>query len=189
MSVLTLDLKGVPQLQRAIKKIERNATEGLSDELKASVLTIQRDMKKRAPKNMGTLAQGIGTAGAGLTWEAFATASYAGYIEFGTKGKVRVPAGYEAMAAAFKGRGTGTFKDMIKALTLWVKRKGIAGKYSPATRRRTGGASARSRQDKSVAYAIAISILRKGIRPQPFAIPSYEAEKPKLLYRLKRIFR
>ena len=66
-------------------------------------------------------------------------------------------------------RKGGKFKDMVDALALWVKRKGIGrGK------------------DKSIAYAIAISILRKGLRPQPFLIPSYEAEKPKMINNIKK---
>ena len=39
-----------------------------------------------------------------------------------------------------------------------------------------------------LAYAIAISILRNGIRPQPFLIPAYEMEKPKLFNRLNPAF-
>ena len=53
---------------------------------------------------------------------------------------------------------------MVEALTLWVKRKGIGGG-----------------NDKSIAYAIAVSILRKGMRPQPFLIPAFEMEKPKMI--------
>ena len=53
---------------------------------------------------------------------------------------------------------------MVEALTLWVRRKGIGGG-----------------KDKSIAYAIAISILRKGMRPQPFLIPAFETEKPKMI--------
>jgi hypothetical protein len=58
---------------------------------------------------------------------------------------------------------------MVEALTLWVRRKGIGGG-----------------KDKSVAYAIAISILKKGMRPQPFLIPSFETEKPKMINNIKK---
>lgn len=61
---------------------------------------------------------------------------------------------------------------MVEALTLWVKRKGIGGG-----------------KDKSIAYAIAISILRKGMRPQPFLIPSFETEKPKLINNIKNLLK
>jgi hypothetical protein len=58
---------------------------------------------------------------------------------------------------------------MVEALTLWVRRKGIGGG-----------------NDKSIAYAIAISILKKGMRPQPFLIPSFETEKPKMINNIKK---
>jgi hypothetical protein len=54
---------------------------------------------------------------------------------------------------------------------LWVKRKGIGN----------------GKNDKGVAYVIARSILQKGLRPQPFLIPAYEQEKPKLIQRLKKL--
>jgi hypothetical protein len=38
-----------------------------------------------------------------------------------------------------------------------------------------------------LAYVIARSILQKGLRPQPFLIPAYEQEKPKLIKRLKEL--
>jgi hypothetical protein len=63
---------------------------------------------------------------------------------------------------------------MIKALTMWVERKGLAGS---------------GKQSKSIAYAIALSILRKGLRPQPFLIPSFEQEKGKLLQRIEKIIK
>jgi hypothetical protein len=56
-------------------------------------------------------------------------------------------------------------------LTLWVKRKGIGD----------------GKNDRGLAYVIARSILQKGMRPQPFLIPSYETEKPKLIQRLKKL--
>ncbi len=184
----SMDISGIPQLSKALGKIQNNLTEGVADELKASVMAIARDAKKRAPKNLGTLAQGIGFAGTGLTWDAFATASYAAYMEFGTGGKVVIPAGFESYAAQFKGKKGGTFKEMVLAIAQWVKRKGITGTYSIKTQRRTGNKSTRNSQDMQAAWAIAISILRKGIKPQPFMIPAFLTEKPKLMNRLKKRF-
>ena len=184
----SLDISGVPQLKQAIGKIQNNLTQGVTDELKASVMNIARDAKRRAPKNLGTLAQGIGFAGTGLTWDAFATASYAAYMEFGTGGKVKIPAGFEQYAAQFKGNKGGTFKEMVLAIAQWVKRKGITGTYSVKTQRRTGNKATRETQDMQAAWAIAISIIKKGIKPQPFMIPAYETEKPKLMARLKKRF-
>ncbi len=184
----SIDITGLAGLDKAFKKINNNLTEGLQDEMKVAVMNIARDAKKRAPKNLGTLAQGIGFAGTSLTWDAFATASYAAYMEFGTGGRVKIPAGFESYAAQFKGKKGGTFKEMVLAIAQWVKRKGITGTYSVKTQRRTGGKSTRDTQDMQAAWAIAISILKKGIKPQPFMIPAYETEKPKLLARIKKRF-
>jgi hypothetical protein len=60
---------------------------------------------------------------------------------------------------------------MVEALTLWVKAKGIGN----------------GKNQKGLAYIIALSILRKGLRPQPFLIPAYEQEIPKLKTNIKRI--
>jgi hypothetical protein len=96
--------------------------------------------------------------------------SYAPYIEFGTGGKVSIPSGYGTFAGQFKGKTGGKFADLLKALTEWVNKKGIGGG-----------------KNKSVAYAIALSILRRGIRPQPFLLPAFENEKKNLKKRIKDI--
>jgi hypothetical protein len=62
---------------------------------------------------------------------------------------------------------------MVKALMEWVEKKGIAS----------------GKQTKSVAYIIALSILRKGLRPQPFLIPAFEQERPKLKLRILNIIK
>lgn len=185
----SMDLSGIPQLKAAIEGIEKQATQGLSDELAAGVLAIQKSAKRKAPKNLGTLAQSISFSGSGLTWETFSTVDYAPYVEFGTGGKVSIPSGYEQFAGQYKGRKGGTMKEFIKAIALWVKRKGITGTYSVKTKKRTGSKRSRESEDMAAAWAIAIAILRNGIRAQPFMIPSYEEERPKLMKRLKERFK
>lgn len=165
--MIAFDLSGVDKIKKAIEKVEDNLVEGVADELKASSLKIASDAKRKAPVNLGTLRQSITTQASGLTAETFSTSSYAPYVEFGTGGKVNIPAGYENEAALYKNKKGGKFVDFLKAIKLWVKRKGIPEK---------------------AAYPIAKSILEKGISPQPFMIPSYEEEKPKLLKRLKKLF-
>jgi hypothetical protein len=76
---------------------------------------------------------------------------------------------------------------MIKALVLWVKRKGLVGTYSIKTQKRTGNRKVQSKETDAAAYAIALSILRKGIRPQPYLIPAYETEVSLLKERIKNI--
>lgn len=171
MAGFSLDISGVKQIEQAIKKMDKAATEGLTKELDAAVINIQRNAIRRAPGNFGKLRQSIKfDIGNKLFKSVFAGVEYAPYVEFGTAGKkksqVKVPPGYEAFAAQFKGKKTAG--NMWKSIELWVKRKGI---------------------DPKLTFAIFRSIINKGIPPQPFLIPSYEEEKPKLIKRLKNLFK
>jgi HK97 gp10 family phage protein len=183
-----IDISGIPRLEKRLKDIENSISVQLAEELSASSFTIEKQAKRNAPVNMGTLRQSIhATSKDKLTHYVEAGASYAPYIEFGTGGKVKVQAGYEEYAASFKNNKGGSLEDMIQALTLWVKRKGLAGTYSVKTQRRLGGKGVKQSQDEKLARFLAIKILKNGIKPQPFLIPAFEQEKPKLIERLKKI--
>ena len=141
-----------------------------------------------APVNMGTLRQSIhATSKDKLTHYVEVGVSYGAYVEFGTGGKVSIPTGFQDYAATFRGKKGGSLSDMIEALTLWVKRKGLAGTYSVKSGRRLGGRATQTSQDEKLARFLAIKILKNGIRPQPYLIPAYETEKPKLIQRLKKL--
>ena len=165
-----VNLTGIESLQNALKKLDEKLVKEVSNEINASSLKIQSDAKRLAPVNMGYLRNSIVLDGqiGSLTYNVEARMPYAPYVEFGTGGKVSIPTGYEDYASIFKGKGDGKFKDFILELTKWVERKGIGS----------------GKKSKSIAYAIALNILRKGLRPQPFLIPSFETEKPKLIKRL-----
>ena len=178
MPSITLDIKGLNETISKFDKFNKTVQTDIKDEVNASALAIQSNAKKLAPVNLGTLRNGIYLVEQSVSKDKFmfsvgADASYAPYIEFGTGGKVSIPNGYESYASQFKTKTGGTFKDMIKALTMWVERKGIASGKKP----------------KSVAYMIALSILRKGLRPHPFLIPAFEQEKPKLKLRIEKILK
>ncbi len=112
-----------------------------------------------------------------------ASAFYAPFVEFGTGKKVSVPSGYEALAARFKKKvSRGDFKDFVQAILLWMRRVGLKGE--PAGKKRKGR---QAEADKAYAVNIARKILRNGLTPKPFLIPSFEAEKPKLVQRIKKI--
>lgn len=174
MDKITFEVNGFAELYKKFKQLDEKAKGEIKAEFNASALKIQSTAKRLAPINFGQLRNSIVLSESGkgtdFVFTISATAKYAPYVEFGTGGKVSVPSDYAEYAARFKGKSGGSFKEMVDALTLWVKRKGIGGK-----------------NDKSTAYLIARSILRKGLRPQPFLIPAFEQEKPKLLKRLKDI--
>jgi len=82
----------------------------------------------------------------------FSNAPYSAYVEFGTGTKVQIPAGFESLAAKYRGKGGGTFDQLLENIKDWCRRKGI---------------------DEKLAYPIAVSIVRTGIKPQPYFIPAY----------------
>jgi hypothetical protein len=165
MAGFALDISGIKGVEAAIKRIDTKATKGLSDEMAASAINIERSAKRLAPGNLGKLRQSINhDTGNSLFKSVFSTVEYAPYVEFGTRGKARIPAGFEAFAAQYKGKGA---KGAWEAIDFWIKRKGIDPKFT---------------------FVIFRSIMRNGISPQPFMIPSYEKEKPALLKRLKALF-
>jgi HK97 gp10 family phage protein len=176
MAGFTFDIGNLSEVLKRFDTLDSKIQQEVKDEISASALNIQSGAKRLAPVNFGQLRNSIylkeQKVQKGVVFTVGARASYAPYIEFGTGGKVSIPAGFENLASGFKGKKAGTFKDMVEALTLWVKRKGIGGG-----------------KDKSIAYAIAISILRKGIRPQPFLIPAFETEKPKLIKNILNVLK
>jgi HK97 gp10 family phage protein len=176
MPSFTFDIGNLSEVLKKLDTLDAKIQQDVKDEVNASALNIQSKAKRLAPVNFGQLRNSIylkeKNVDKGYVFSVGSNASYAPYVEFGTGGKVSIPAGFEELASGFKGKKAGTFKDMVEALTLWVKRKGIGGG-----------------KDKSIAYAIAISILRKGMRPQPFLIPAFESEKPKMIKNILNVIK
>jgi len=167
-----VSLSGIKELEGKLNKLTTALQKDVSNEINATALNIENQAKKLAPINLGQLRNSIAlTKDSELTYTVAANASYSAYVEFGTGPQVSVPADFTSYAQQFKGKSGGKFKDMVEALTLWVKRKGIGN----------------GKNDKGLAYVIALSILKKGMRPQPFLIPAYEMEKPKLIQRLNQL--
>jgi HK97 gp10 family phage protein len=168
-----VSLSGMKQLEGKLDNLTTALKEDVGNEINASAIKIQNQAKRLAPVNLGQLRGSIDKDRINeLTYSVEAKASYAPYVEFGTGPQASVPADFASYAQQFKGKSGGKFKDMVEALALWIKRKGIGN----------------GKNDKGLAFIIALSILRKGMRPQPFLIPAYEMEKPKLIQRLNKLF-
>jgi HK97 gp10 family phage protein len=183
-------LDGLDSLMARIEKTSEAVRDGVQDELAAAAQNIRLEAAYQAPKNLGKLSQSIQVnLNDRLAPYVYSSAKYAPYIEWGTGGKVSVPAKYASYAMQFKGKGGGTLEEMLLAIMDWVRQKGLAGSYSVKTQRRAGNKSARMIEDAEVAYPIAIAILRKGIRPQPFFFSAVENEKPRLIKRIKNLLK
>lgn len=178
MPSITIDIANFGSVNKRFEKLSQDVKNNIKDEVNASALKIQSDAKKMAPVNLGSLRNSIylveeNKGGNEYIYGVGSNARYAPYVEFGTGGKVSIPNGYQDYASQFRNKQGGKFKDMVLALTEWVLKKGIAS----------------GKQSKSVAYAIALNILRKGMRPQPFLIPAFETEKTKLIQRIEKIIK
>lgn len=166
---------GLDAFRQRIESASKEIQAEVSAELRASAMEFEALAKRSAAQNggdRGTLQQSIGHRQLdAMTYEVFAGTFYAPFIEFGTKGKTRVPNGLEDVAAQFRGmKGTGAL-SLIEAIKGWVIRKKIATK---------GKAD-------NVAFLIARSIYRNGISPKPFFYKHVATVRTNLLSRLNAI--
>ena len=106
--MISLDLKGLKGLQKAIKDKESALTKGIDAQMAASVAEINAQQKALAPVDFGTLRSSLKfTRIAPLDYEIVSTGAgseYAPYQEFGTGGLTLIPQGLENEAAQFKGK-------------------------------------------------------------------------------------
>lgn len=169
------EIRGVDHLIKRLKELSAEIQSETQKALKITAEDIEQEAIAKAPTDMGALRQSIflESKDNGFKFNIGANVSYAPFLEFGTRTKVRVPAGFEALAAKFKGQKGGTFDEFLEAIEDWVKKKGITGVYSIKTRKRTGNKVNNAAEDKRVAFLIVMSILHKGINAQPFLIPAF----------------
>lgn len=161
MKVIGLN-KVISNLQKAEKRIQDKAEKAIN----TSALRIETDAKRRSPANTARLRASIQTKPSGqIGREVFTPVKYAPYMEFGTKSQVQIPAGLERYASQFKGGG-GSFDELVDNIAVWARQKGI---------------------EEDAVYPIALKIAREGVKPRPFLFPAFEAEKPKLMRKLKEI--
>jgi len=181
----------------AIKEIDAwgdRLKEALTKELNAFINEAVLLAKQKAPVNNGRLRNAIQADYAtetNMAAKITVAVNYAAYVEFGTRAYASnyvnsLPNDWQTYASSFKGKGGGTMDDLLEAIMDWVKDKGLAGTYSVKTQRRTGNKGARNFEDAAVAYPIALAILRKGIRPQPYLYPAIKEAEQNFLERLKK---
>ncbi|PTX14456.1 HK97 gp10 family phage protein [Pontibacter mucosus] len=179
---------GVSSVVRGLATFGQKGKEAAARVVQATAMDVRNEAISNAPVYMGKLRQSIinKVDASGLRVSTEVGVFYGAFVEFGTGMYVEVPAEMQAEAMKFKGmKGQGTWADLIEDLIDWVRQKGITGTYSVKTRRRTGNKRANDRQDAEVAYLIAMSIIRKGRKPQPYLYPAYVKYRAELRPRLR----
>lgn len=168
----TIKVDGLDALKKKFGNIPKVVTVEMDSELSSISKEYEAKAVEAAPKDVGGLAGGITAAKVGeMNHEVSSHAPYSAYIEFGTKRRTQVPADLTAYASQFKGKGRGDYYDFLNAILNWVKRKGIASRYSVKTRKVLKHTKADDERLVETAEAIAFSIIRHGVNPHPYFFP------------------
>lgn len=167
VSFVDIDNSQINNLLRDAENFSAALRRKISLELEASCLTIVRNAKRMAAKNVGTLARNISYVKHDeLNFEIVSASNYSGYVEFGTKDRAVIPAGYEDLAGQFRGQSIDSGgKTLKEAIYQWAEQKGI---------------------EKKLWWFIYKTIQQIGSLPHPFFIPAL-AEFRNLETRLRNL--
>lgn len=171
-------IRNLDKLTRRLEKYSETRQKAVDAEIGAGFKDAERLAKGYAPVNDGRLKGSIVAEPSRNGWRLTANTFYAPYVEFGTKGKTQVPPGLERYAAQFKGGSKrGNFKMLLEQIEDWVKKKRIktvGGEKAQSVRGgRQNKVKRRAGSYRAAAYWIALSIVKNGIKPQPFFFRSW----------------
>lgn len=174
VNFITIHASKINEFLRDIDAQEEDLIRELSYEMEATCIDIVRIAKQRVSKELGVLARSIGyVRKSTLNFSIVVGAQYAAFEEFGTSGisgsSVSVPAGFEEVAARFRGVkiDTGGLR-LSDAIELWGARKGM---------------------ERADIHGVYLKILHKGRNPHPFLIPAFVSETRKLEERLSTLLK
>lgn len=180
-------VQGLDKLLNLFDQLPDRAQQELKDELQITSWEIRDGAKRDAPADESRLKQSISTKETGPTsFEVVAQTFYAGYLEFGTKTHVSVPAGLEDIASQIKGP-VGGQGNPLEAITAWVKRKQIAATFTKTGR--VSKAKAAVAKQKEVAFLIWQKIKKFGIKPHPYFFKQMQPAEERLRRRLASIIK
>ncbi len=188
--MLKANVIGLDSYLKRLQTAKKTVQAEVSGEIGDAALKFRDDAARAAVANggdRGTLAKSISAQqNSPFNWTVAVGATYGAFVEFGTKGKARVPAGFEDVAARFKGfKGNGG--KLYDAIYQWVKRKGLTATYSVKTQRRSKFTKSEEKRTQEVAFLIARSIYRYGITPKPFFYMQVTPVRNQLFERIKVI--
>ena len=165
-----MKVKGLGLVLKQLKQLNTDTKNGVVRALEATGLEALDKIDSFTPVDNGKLRQGSGQSvnKDRLTLTLFNNVPYAPYVEFGTGARVDVPAELQDVAIQFKGGKGGSFDDLLANIKLWCKRKGI---------------------DEKLAYIIAVSIIKKGLHPQPFLYPAYQFGQRKFIQLISNLIK
>ena len=184
---MELKLKNIDKVFENIKSYPEDLKKVINNEFKAFGIGTVNDAKRLAPVNEGVLRNSIASNVEDLKVTISVNIPYAAYLEFGTKSFAQsyvstLPPDWQTFAAEYKGKGNGNFTQFFYAILQWVIKKGFASTFSVKSNKRVKSGH---QNERDAAYAIVLSILRKGIKPHPYLYPAFEKNKIELIKNLK----
>jgi HK97 gp10 family phage protein len=182
------EIKGFAQLEKRLKAVPAKIKKEVSGELQDGARRINAKQLRLAPVDEGGLKQGtIYKKVNELQVDLTSSKHYTPFTEFGTKRRVRIPPELQDYAKQFNLKGPNIgFDAFLKIITDWVRRKGIAGRFSVKSRRRVGSKANQQNEDAAAAYPIALSILRHGVKPHPFFFQPFFDEREGIIKNVEK---
>lgn len=177
-----IEIIGLPQMRGMIKGLVRELETKIENEIHASGVQIRnkaiRNITRQKIVDQGALRAGMQLTNILNGVQVFNSVLYSPFVEFGTKGRTRVPAEWQSYAMIFKGpTNRGDFEHFVLNLVDWMKRKGIKPKNGYTS----------DRAYRNAAEWIAIHILKNGLEARPFMYPAYKEEADRLPGRLLKL--
>lgn len=176
-----------------LKQACKNALGKMSEDI---VNDAKSNLRNQKAINTGALVNSIYAEPVtdNLTLNIVAGAPYASYIEFGTRKfaaeyVASLPKDWQTLASQYKGKGGGTFEELVKNIAVWVGQKGIAGRYSVKTRKRVGDTATKEKENMEAAYPIALKIVKNGIKARPYLYPAYVKNRNIFDQELSKVFK
>jgi len=162
-----INIKGFDELQQRLGSAAPRLNAKVGAVIQAGANDIAGIAKINAPADIGFLRNQIGSSQVDqLHAEVFSGASYSAYVEFGTRTYVSVPAEFSEYASQYIGSAGSSELGAKDAIFEWCRRKGI---------------------DKNAWWAIFISIMTKGIKPQPYFFPAVNQGTAQILSDVKDV--
>lgn len=185
------EIKGLDKLQKRLSTLPTKLKKEVGAEIQDGGRRINAKQLRLVPVDEGGIKQSTVPKKVNeLNIELTSSKHYVPFMEFGTKRRVRIPAELTSYAAQFKQSGPKIgLEEFLKIITAWVRRKGIAGRYSVKTRRRVGSKATQQTEDEQAAYPIALSILRHGVKPHPFFFQPFFDERESIVKNVEKVLK
>lgn len=164
---VTIEVKGYDKLKKQLTAMPAQLKKEVGAEIGFAAEEVAELARTDAPADQSFLRQQISVNKIDeLNYEDVSGADYSGYLEFGTRTQVQIPAGLEDEAAAAKSAKGATSGSVRQAIFEWCRRKGI---------------------EESAWFPIYLSIMIKGIKPHPFWFKQLARVEPKLIKNIENV--